>query len=237
MNVPDGTSEPTGPRPDTRSQGLPTYLVLDVSKSMKVHEQLLNETLVHILNTLYEAPRISEFVQLSIVTFATRPHLVLGMTEISKLTGLPKVECRGSTYFAPLFELLHDQIELDLPRLIARGVRPLRPVVFLLTDGAPADCPPERWENAFEALTDRSWRPHPHVITYGFGEAVETVLKRIATAAAFIADPHQGTDTTALTAALSNMLNSLVATAQAQTLQVPQEVSGYRSLPLDYIEY
>jgi hypothetical protein len=221
---------------DTRAQGLPTYLVLDVSKSMKAHEPVLNRTLEEIINTLYSSPRISEFIHLSIITFSTRPHVVLGMTEIAKLTGLPTVECRGSTHFTPLFELLHDRIELDLPRLTAAGVRSLRPVVFLLTDGAPADRPPERWADAFGALIDREWPLHPHVITYGFGEAVESVLKRMATAAAFVADPFGGTDTQALTSALNNMLNSLVATAQAQAMQVPAQVSGYRSLPLEYVE-
>ncbi|WP_157246890.1 vWA domain-containing protein [Nonomuraea typhae] len=219
------------------AQGLPTYLVLDVSKSMKPHEALLNRTLEDIVNTLYSSPRISEFVHLSILTFSTRPHVVLAMTEIARLTGLPTVECRGSTYFGPLFEALRDRIELDLPRLTAQGVRPLRPVVFLLTDGAPADDPQERWTEPFEALTDVTWRPHPHVITYGFGDAVEAVLKRMATVAAYIADPCAGTDTEAITAALHNMLNSLVATATAHALQIPERVSGYRTLPLEHVEF
>jgi uncharacterized protein YegL len=219
-----------------RVQGLPTYLVLDVSASMRPHEALLNRTLEDIVNTLYSSPRISEFIHLSILTFSTRPHLVLAMTEIAQLSGLPTVECRGSTYFAPMFEMLRDRIEFDLARLVTDGVRPLRPVVFLLTDGAPADNPAERWVEAFDALTTRQWRPHPHVITYGFGSAVEHVLKQMATVAAFIADPHAGTDTQAITTALSTMLNSLVATAKAQALQVPDRVKGFRSLPLDHVE-
>ncbi|MFI7465702.1 hypothetical protein [Nonomuraea sp. NPDC049646] len=218
-------------------QVLPTYLVLDVSKSMKPHESLLNRTLEDIVNTLYSSPRISEFVHLSILTFSTRPHVVLAMTEIAALTGLPTVECRGSTYFAPLFEALRDRIELDLSGLTARGSRPLRPVVFLLTDGAPADTPAQRWVEAFEALTDPRWRPHPHVLTYGFGEAVEGVLQRMATVAAFIAEPGAATDTEAITSALNTMLNSLVATAAGNTLQVPERVAGFREVPLDHVEF
>jgi uncharacterized protein YegL len=234
--VTNPNEERAAARTDTRSQGLPAYLVLDVSKSMKAHEPTLNRTLEEIVNTLFTSPRISEFVHLSIVTFGTRPHVVLGMTEIAKLTGVPTVVCRGSTYFAPLFELLRDQIEMDLPRLGSVGVRALRPVVFLLTDGAPADRPQQRWIDSFTALTDPEWGPHPHVITYGFGDAVESVLKRMATAAAFIADPLQGTDSQALTTALNNMLNSVVASAMSEAVQVPERVSGYRSLPLEYVE-
>ncbi|GGS64093.1 VWA domain-containing protein [Nonomuraea spiralis] len=230
-------NDPSPARAHAGPQGLPTYLVLDVSKSMKPHESLLNRTLEDIVNTLYSSPRVSEFVHLSILTFSTRPHVVLAMTEISGLTGLPVVECRGSTYFGPLFETLRDRIELDLSGLTTRGVRPLRPVVFLLTDGAPADNPAQRWVDAFEALTDPRWRPHPHVITYGFGEAVEAVLRRMATVAAFIAEPGAATDTEAITSALNTMLNSLVATAAGDALQIPERVAGFREVPLDHVEF
>ncbi|GAA3231003.1 hypothetical protein [Actinocorallia longicatena] len=221
----------------SRGKGLPTYVVLDVSKSMEAHEALLNKTLEEILETLYSNPRISEFIHLSIITFSTRPHVVLGMTGISDLTGVPTVQCRGTTNFAPLFELLRERIDVDLQRLLATRITPLRPVVFLLTDGAPADRPYERWTEALSGLTDPSWKPHPHLITYGFGEAVESVLKQMSTVAAFIADPRQGTNSEALSSALASLLNSLVASVQAQRLLVPEEVKGYRSLPLDPIEY
>ncbi|TKK85250.1 VWA domain-containing protein [Herbidospora galbida] len=219
-----------------RAQALPTYFVLDVSGSMRPYEKLLNQTLAQIINTLYTSPRISEFVHLSIFTFANRPRLVLKMTEITKLAQMPVVECRGSTYFTPLFEALRDRIEFDLAQLVSDGIRPLRPLIFLLTDGAPADQPPDRWIEAFDALTSRAWRPHPHVITYGFGEAPERLVKRMATVQAFIAEPGMVTDAQAITAALDNMLNSLVATAKARTLQVPDQVAGFRTLSSDLYE-
>ena len=233
MSRPDG-----GPaRPEIRAQGLPVYLALDVSKSMQPHEEILNRTLAEILNVLYTSPRISEFVHLSILTFGSRPGVVVGMTELEGLAGIPRVECRGATYFAPLFRLLRERIELDVPRLAERGVRPLRPVVFLLTDGAPADRPDGAWEEAFGELTDADWRPHPHIVTYGFGTAVESVLGRMATVAAFAAVPGAETDGEALTTALGTVLNSLVASAQAQAMQVPEQVRGYRSLPLEHIDF
>ena len=35
-----------------KTQGLPTYVVLDTSGSMAPHEQLLNDTLMHIYDTI-----------------------------------------------------------------------------------------------------------------------------------------------------------------------------------------
>jgi uncharacterized protein YegL len=219
------------------AKGMPTYVVLDISGSMKAYEGLLNSTLAKIINTLYSSPRISEFIHLSIITFSTTPHVVLGMRGISQLTALPTVECRGVTNFAPMFELLRDRIELDIPTLTGSGVKALRPVVFLLTDGTPSDRPPERWSAALQELRDPAWRLHPHVITYGFGEAVEFVLKQMSTLAAYIADGEMAGNSEALSSALSSLLNSLVASAQAQILQIPEQVKGYRSIPLDYVEY
>ncbi|MFD0853104.1 hypothetical protein ACFQ07_12765, partial [Actinomadura adrarensis] len=121
----------------TDAKGMPTYVVLDVSKSMTEHEELLNKTLGNILNTLFSSPRIAEFIQLSILTFASRPSLVLKMTELQELRRIPTVTCAGSSRFAPMFDMLRARIEHDLPLLRRQGYAVLRPVVFLLTDGAP----------------------------------------------------------------------------------------------------
>lgn len=215
---------------------MPTYVVLDTSKSMEPHESLLNTTLAKIINTLYASPRIAEFIHLSIVTFSTAPHVVLPMREIAKLTRMPAVKCRGATNFGPAFELLRDRIELDIPAMSAAGVQVLRPVIFLLTDGAPSDRPASRWEESLKDLLDPGWRPHPHIITYGFGDAVEEVLKRMSTLAAYIADGDRPDDGEALATALSSLLNSLVASAQARQLRLPENVDGYRSIPLEPVD-
>ncbi len=119
----------------------------------------------------------------------------------------------------------------------ASGIVVLRPVLFILTDGVPTDdkgvpADDQVWLGALERLTDAGWKDRPHIIVYGFGAAQQRVLARIATAAAFVAE--EGADNKeSLAKALTSMLGSLVASARARALQIPEEVPGYRSLPLE----
>ncbi|MEO3859351.1 VWA domain-containing protein [Acrocarpospora sp. B8E8] len=221
----------------TGIQGLPTYVVLDTSGSMEPFEALLNETLTEIVDTLYSNPKVSDFIHLSIVSFNTAPHLVLEMTEISQLTALPTVACGGITNLAPMFSLIRERIEQDIPNLRDRGVNVLRPVVFLLTDGIPTDQPEGLWQLAHAELIDPAWRRHPHIITYGFGNASEAVLRKVSTLNAYIAEKgREDENKKALSAALTSLLHSLVASAAAKRLLVPEEVSGFKSVQLDYVD-
>lgn len=216
-----------------RVQGLPTYVVLDTSGSMKPYENMLNETLMHIYDTMDTSPQVSEFVHLSVISFNTQPHVVVAMEELDELQNLPVVNCYGKTNFGLMFELVRERIESDIPAMARKGLRVLRPVVFLLTDGKPSDEP--EWREGLEELTDRDWKAHPNIITYGFGEAKEEILGRIANIAAFAAE--KGVDNrTALARALASLLNSLVASAKKKQFQIPEEVEGYRSIPIEYVD-
>jgi len=216
---------------DTEKPGrkcLPTYLVLDISSSMQPHEQLLNQTLVNLFDTLQANPRVSEFAHLSIIAFSTTPHLVLEMTDIDKVDTLPQVACNGATNYGAAFGMVQDRINADLPDLRAAGLSTLRPIVFFMTDGEPTD---HDWEKAFELLVDKSWPRHPHVVTYGFGQATPEVLKKVATKAAFIANEFSA-DQDALASALSSLVNTIVKSAERQQTEIPEEVPGYTSIPI-----
>jgi uncharacterized protein YegL len=217
-------------------KGLPTYVVLDVSRSMREFEQQLNKMLGKIIKTLYLEPRISEFVQLSIITFSSQPSVVVKMTELTKMKQMPTLRCAGGTNFAPLFELLHDQINIDIPILQAKGFNVMRPVIFLLTDGAPSDRPQDAWEAPHRALVDPDWPRHPRIIGFGFGGAVEAVMRRMSTVHTYMADPALGDAGDALSEAMNSMLNTMVASAKARELRLPNEVAGYRVLSEEYVE-
>lgn len=222
--------------PGSGTRGLPAYVVLDTSASMAPYQDLLNDTIQEIYDTLMTSPQLEEFIHLAIITFNTSPHLVLGMTGLGSLTSLPSVICNGSTNYSPMFDLIRERIGIDVPDLSAVGVQVLRPVVFLLTDGAPTDKPAGAWLESFARLRDTEWKFHPHILTYGFGDSSETVVSRVSTIGAYVAE--SGTDNRrALVSALSSLLSSLVTSAERQQLQVPQEVDGYRSVPLDYVDY
>lgn len=216
----------------TKTKCLPTYLVIDTSTSMDGHTELLNSTIENLITTVGDSPRVAEFAHTSIITFNDYPHLVLELTNIEDVQLLPQVTCQGTTDFGRMFHLLRQRIDLDVSRLVQGGRHDvLRPTVFLLTDGEPTD---GGWEAAYSAAVGRSWRRHPHIIAFGFGQANESVLARIATKGAFLAEDVA--DKEAITSMLSSLLNTLLASASAQELQLPVEVPGYRSVPLEYMD-
>ncbi|MCX4776516.1 vWA domain-containing protein [Streptomyces sp. NBC_01264] len=222
--------------PGFGAKGLPAYVVLDTSGSMAKYEPLLNATLLKIYDTLYTSPLLSEFIHLSVISFNTQPHVVTEMTDIELMESLPTVTCEGLTNIGPMLRLLRTRITEDVEQLSAKGVKVLRPVVFLLTDGAPTDAPAGIWHQDLETLRDPAWKPRPHVITYGFGAASESMLRSLATVAAYLAQDEAQSTGEALSEAMSSLLNSLVASARVQQLQVPEEVKGYRSVPLDFVD-
>ncbi|MFD3308177.1 hypothetical protein [Streptomyces sp. NPDC058694] len=219
-----------------KAKGLPAYLVLDTSSSMRAFEKLLNDTLLSIYDTLFTSPQTSEFIHLSVMSFNTQSYLVTPMTDIEQLQDLPTVTCEGLSNFGPMFRLVRDRITEDIQQLTSSGTQVLRPVVFLLTDGIPTDKPAGIWQRDLDSLRDPTFKAHPNIITYGFGDAREVVLRRISTLAAYLADDEGGHTAEALGAALSSLLNSLVASARVRQLQVPEEVKGYKTVDLDFLD-
>lgn len=213
------------------SKTLPCYLVLDTSTSMTDFEEQLNETLFFLYDQIALQPAVSEFAHLSIVSFNTQPHVVLELSDVGLLSSLPEVKCGGLTNYGVTFSLLRTRIDEDVTRLRSEGRSVLRPVVFFLTDGAPSDAD---WSIQLNELRSSEWPRHPHIISYGFGTSRAKVLQEIATVAAFQAEP--GVDNSAaLSNALSNMLKSVIGSAQAEKLTIAQEVEGYTSLPIEYM--
>lgn len=211
-----------------RQKCLPTYLVIDASTSMQPHQNTLNRTLAQLHATISESPRVSEFAHMSLIAFSTDAHLIIEMTDLDRIQAMPEVVCNGLTNYSAAFDLVRARIDTDVDELRALGMAVLRPVMFLLTDGAPTD---EGWHNAFRRLIDRSWPRYPHVISYGFGAANPDVLGKVATKAAFLADAGVDQDQ-ALLQALGSLLNSLVASSRAGEMQIPRSTPGFTEQPV-----
>lgn len=184
---------------------------------------------------------MAEFAYVSLVVFSTDAHLIIEMANLEGVPQMPQIQCDGVTNYGTAFSLLRSRIDTDVDDLNSVGMAVLRPVVFLLTDGLPSD---KGWESSFRQLADHQWRRHPHVITYGFGEANQQVLSKITTVVGFIAE--SGTDhRAALTEALGSMLSSLVASSERGRVVFNRTVPGYQaveptqdllSVPREYLE-
>ncbi|SEG49385.1 Uncharacterized conserved protein YegL, contains vWA domain of TerY type [Actinacidiphila yanglinensis] len=212
---------------------LPTYVVIDASSSMKPHEAVLNATLSRLHYNLAMNPRVSEFARICVIAFSTDVHVVIPMSDMEQVPAMPEVICGGRTEYGKTFDRVRQCIEQDVHELRSQHLSVLRPTVFFLTDGGPTDA---QWQNSFRTLVDRDWPRHPHVIAYGFGGAKRNVLEQVATKALFIAD---GSDTeSALSSAISGLLNTLIASSQTGTMLIDTDVKGFEYVPVaqEYVD-
>jgi uncharacterized protein YegL len=211
---------------------LPTYLVIDASSSMTPYQEAVNQMLEQLHRTLADHPRLSEFAHMSVIAFSSSAQLVTEMTDMQEIPCMPEVVCGGDTNYKAAFDLVRTRIDIDVPALDAQGKAVLRPAMFFFTDGQPTK---PGWEVAFRKLIDPAWNLHPHVITYGFGDVESKVLSKVATVAAFHAEPGVRNDE-ALTQAINSLLNSLVVSSRAEEMQIPTVVEGYRMIPVEYMD-
>lgn len=163
---------------------LPIYIVADESGSMAPYLDELNNGVLGLSEVLLGEPMAAARVRVSLLGFSDdvieRDHLLdLRASDFSS-----RLEARGSTNFATLFDDLAQRIPKDVRELKSNGYSVHRPAVFLLTDGRPNGT--DDWEEAHRRLVDRSiTSAAPNIIACGVGEADPAVLNVVATSPLF----------------------------------------------------
>jgi uncharacterized protein YegL len=223
----------------TKIKCLPVYIVIDTSYSMTPYEDVLNQTIETLYDTLITSPRIADFAHISILSYNTEAEVVLQMTDLQTMDLLPLLSCGGVTDFVKALRLLRQRIEEDVTQLSNAGREVLRPVAFLLTDGQPTDDqghPSDNWKGEYEALVDKLYRRHPNVVPFGYGTATADMLLGISTipGAAFLA--KDGGTAEALRRIIPALLNTLVASARDNELRLPTEVDGFIRVSPEIVE-
>ncbi|MDT0326863.1 vWA domain-containing protein [Nocardiopsis lambiniae] len=221
-------------------QILPFYLVCDESTSMDGEPiQAINEALPDLHAKIGANPVVSDKVHFAIIAFNHEAQVLLPLADLSEVESLPALQATGGTSYGEAFTLLRETIAQDVDRLKGEGHRVYRPAVFFLSDGFPGD---GDWDIAYKKLIDPGWGPHPNILAFGFGEADPRVIRQVATAQAFMSDgtlnPGQ-----ALQEFAKSLTNSIVTSGTraasspdgAVTLDIPDHVPGYTSLPADQI--
>lgn len=221
-------------------QILPFYLLCDESMSMEGEPiQAINDALPEVHYTIGANPVVSDKAHFSILAFNHEAKVLLPLSDLSDVDGLPSLQADGTTSYGAAFRLLKETITQDVDRLKQAGHKVYRPAVFFLSDGQPND---EDWDVPYKQLTDPSWGPHPNILAFGFGDAEAQVIQQVATAKAFMANGTIG-PAQALQEFAKSLLNSIVnsGTKAASspdgtvTLSIPDHVPGYTELPADQI--
>lgn len=157
---------------DCTVRRLPIYLVLDCSGSMRGQPiEAVKHGISQLLADLRSDPQALETVWLSVITFDSDAQQLEPLTEIHEFRE-PPLKAGGSTALGKALKLLADCFEREVRKTTAEQKGDWRPLVFLMTDGRPADA----WKRAADDLKTR----HANIIACGAGAAThEANLKRI----------------------------------------------------------
>lgn len=118
---------------------LPVYLVLDVSGSMTGEpiEAVKNGVQV-LVSQLMNDPQAIETTYLSVITFESTANQIVPLTAITDFQ-MPNIQATGLTAMGEALELVCQCIDNDVSKTTAETKGDWKPIVIIMTDGAPTD--------------------------------------------------------------------------------------------------
>ncbi len=118
---------------------LPVYLLLDTSGSMFGEPiEAVKNGVQTLISTLRSDPYALETAYISIITFDSTAQQVAPLTELAAFQQ-PNIEASGCTALGEALELLSQKIDSEITKTTAEAKGDWRPIVFIMTDGAPTD--------------------------------------------------------------------------------------------------
>ena len=118
---------------------LPVYLLVDTSGSMHGEAiEAVRNGLQVMLSALMQDPYALETAYLSVIAFDSSARQITPLTELTSFQ-LPNLQANGMTAMGEALSLLADCIQREVVKGSAEQKGDWKPVVFLLTDGAPTD--------------------------------------------------------------------------------------------------
>lgn len=118
---------------------LPVYLVVDTSGSMHGEAiEAVRNGLQVLVSTLRQDPYALETAYLSVIAFSSDARQLTPLTELPSFQ-IPAIQASGTTALGGALSLLADCIRREVVQGSAEAKGDWKPVVFLLSDGAPTD--------------------------------------------------------------------------------------------------
>lgn len=161
---------------------MPFYLICDVSYSMTNDMAELNDGVQRLRQSIVAEPMVDDVAHIAIMTFSDTAKVIMPLSQMSE-TPVPTLSVEGGTYYGEAFRELARVIPADAAALRARGYRIFRPCAFFLTDGEPLDADyfaTFRSTLAYNGVTGVGMKQYPVFIPFGFRDAPEDVLRKLA---------------------------------------------------------
>lgn len=118
---------------------LPVYLLVDTSGSMHGEAiEAVRNGLQVLVSTLRQSPYALETAYLSVITFNSTAQQITPLTELMNFQ-VPNIDASGTTAMGEALSLLANCINREVVKGSAEVKGDWKPVVFLLSDGAPTD--------------------------------------------------------------------------------------------------
>jgi uncharacterized protein YegL len=152
---------------------LPVYLLLDISGSMQGEPiEALKNGISALMTELRSDPQALETAYLSVITFNSTARQLSPLTELM-LFREPELRAGGATALGAALRLLSECIEVEVKKSSPTQKGDWKPLVFILTDGAPTD----DWRAGAEALRSLG---AANIIACAAGAVADTkILKEI----------------------------------------------------------
>lgn len=156
---------------------LPVYLLLDCSGSMDgAPIEAVRRGIETFRDEATNDIQARDSIYVGIITFDSSARMVTGgLVPIDQFVP-PQIDANGTTALGEAFRILNRSLENDVRKRSDSGKADWKPLVFVLTDGAPTD----DWQQPRMELINRQNRKTVAVITVGCGNNIdESTLKAI----------------------------------------------------------
>ncbi|QOW46271.1 MULTISPECIES: VWA domain-containing protein [Acinetobacter] len=199
---------------------LPVYLLLDTSGSMLGEPiEAVKNGVEMLASSLRQDPYALETAYLSIITFDTTAKQLMPLTELA-MFNTPNLQATGTTQLGEALSLLADKIEQEVQKTTPDTRGDWKPLVFIMTDGAPTD----DWKKGFEKLKKVKTGM---VIACAAGHNAETaILKQITEVVVELATADSNT-----IKAFFKWVSASISTGSQKVDAGQKEVTGLSDLP------